>query len=49
MNIRPVGEELFRADRQTDGGQTDWGQTDGGQTDWHEEANSRFSWSCERA
>jgi len=39
--IRPVGDELFHADRQTDR------QTDRG-TDSHEEANSRISQFCER-
>jgi hypothetical protein len=34
MKIRPVGDELFRADRQTDR---------------HDEPNSRFSQSYERA
>ena len=38
MKIRPVGAELFHADRQTDG-----------QTGRHDEANSRFSQFCERA
>jgi len=42
MKIRPVGSELLHA-----GGQTD-GQTDR-QTGRHDEANSRFSQSCERA
>jgi hypothetical protein len=37
MKIRPVGTELFRVDRRTDG-----------QTDRHDEANSRFWQFCER-
>jgi hypothetical protein len=43
MAIRPVGAELFHADGQTDGGQTDR------QTDKHDEASSSFSKFCERA
>jgi hypothetical protein len=46
MKIRPVGAELFHAERQT-GGQTDR-QTDR-HTDRHDEANNRFSKFCERA
>ena len=38
MKIRPVGGELFHADRQTDG-----------RTARHDEAHSRFSQFCERA
>jgi hypothetical protein len=38
MKIRPVGAELFHADRQTDG-----------HTDGHDEGNSRYSQYCERA
>jgi hypothetical protein len=38
MKIRPVGAELFHADRRTDG-----------RTDRHDEANSRFPQFCERA
>ena len=37
IKIRPVGAELFYADRETDG-----------RTDGHDEANTRFSLSCER-
>jgi hypothetical protein len=40
--MRPVGVELFHADRRTDR------QADG-RTDRHSEANSRFSQFCERA
>jgi hypothetical protein len=42
MKIRPVGVELFHADRQRDG------QTEG-RTDRHDESHSRFSQFCERA
>jgi len=38
MKIRPVGAELFHADRPTDG-----------RTDRHDEASSPFSQFCERA
>jgi hypothetical protein len=38
MKIRPVGAELFHADRRTDR-----------QTDTHDAVNSRFSQFCERA
>ena len=38
MKIRPVGAELFPADRQTDG-----------KTGRHDEDKSRFSKFCERA
>jgi hypothetical protein len=38
MKIRPVGAELYHADRRTDG-----------QEDRHDEANSGFSQFCERA
>ena len=38
MKMRPVGTELFHADRKTDG-----------RTDGHDEANSRFSQFLERA
>ena len=37
MKIRPVGAELFCADRRTDR-----------RADRHDEANSRFSQSCEK-
>jgi hypothetical protein len=46
MKIRPIGTQLFHAERQTDG-RAD-GQADR-QTDRHDEANSRFSQFCERA
>jgi len=39
--IRPVGAELFHADRQTDRRR--------GASDGHDEANSSFSQFCERA
>ena len=38
MKIRPVGAELFHADRRTDG-----------RKDRHDEGKSRFSQLCERA
>jgi hypothetical protein len=38
MEIRPVGVELFHADRRTDG-----------RTVWHDDANSRLSQFHERA
>jgi hypothetical protein len=41
MEIRPVGVELFHADRLTDG----WMDK---RTNSHDEANSRFSQICER-
>jgi len=42
MKIRPIGAELFHANRRVDG------QTDR-QTDRHDEANSLVTQFCERA
>ena len=47
MKIRPIGAQVFNADRQTQTDGRTAGQTDG-KTDRHDENNSRFSPFCER-
>jgi hypothetical protein len=45
--MRPVGAELFHADRQTDGRTTE--RRADKQADGHDKTNRRFSRFCERA